>query len=1039
MDTWTGSFRRTLSVVGAIASLLVSSSAVFAVRLPEHRFTTADGLASDMITDITQDDQGFLWVATEEGVSRFDGVTFRSYGMRDGLPYPGVDSIREDAVKRLWAGTRGGLCWFDLKQHGIRGRWHRVALPGGRLGNHIIVVRSDLDGNLWAASPTLLFVHRRGAPVSEFHEVKFPSAKNESIPPLTIYDLALGKGGAVWISTSRGLFRRFQDGDLARVRLHRQGAPRILGTGMMTVAPNGDLWIAASGGRLLRVEEAKGGGRALPPEQVLRPRVVSIPLPPGHHAWRLTGLTELRGVLWVATPRGLCSVKNGESKCMGQGRLPTALSSLAHDSVGNLWIGTESQGLIRLTDDGLTSYGPEDGLAAEREAELFFGPHNEPCEMAGKPNIFLACFDGHRFQSFPLVLPRGVKHDSWGWNQLLARDRPGSWWLGTFSGVVHYRNIVNLSDFTHPREYRIITSSEGLPDDHVFRVAIDHRGWVWVGTINPSYLPGGLAVIDPASETAHEVPGASTLLDHDAATALLDDGRGFLWIGTYSGKLLRYSFSTRALAPAPGWPRQAGLVWDLHLDRDHRLWVATSSLGVVRVTNADTLHPSFVAFGENQGLASNRIRCIAEGEQGSLYFGTGNGVDRYDPDSGRVRHLGTADGLPNGTVEVCRRGPNGYLWFGTLDGLARLDPRKVRSQCEPRVDFERFSAGGVRHAIEGSRPSLVRLGTGERDIEVSYVGACLAAGDTLRYQHRLIGLVDQWSRPSSNRLVTYAELAPGTYRFEVRAVNAEGETSDQLASLPFEIPPPWWRRSWFLAALALLVASLSYGGYRLRLERLLEAERLRTRIATDLHDELGSGLSRISILSEVVQRELTPEGRRQRLRLEEIGSSARDLLEATSDMVWSIDPRRDDLASLLARLRRFGSELCESAGVHWRLEAPQGAAEIRLGTEKRRHLLLILKEALNNAIRHGRPASVSIKIEVRNGRRLVAEVRDDGCGFDPAEIAERTSSWQGYGLSSMDERARILGGKLAVDSRKGSGTRVSLSIPLARQRSRRGA
>jgi len=225
----------------------------------------------------------------------------------------------------------------------------------------------------------------------------------------------------------------------------------------------------------------------------------------------------------------------------------------------------------------------------------------------------------------------------------------------------------------------------------------------------------------------------------------------------------------------------------------------------------------------------------------------------------------------------------------------------------------------------------------------------------------------------------------------------------------------------------------------MRLARLLEAERLRTRIATDLHDELGSGLSRISILSEVVQRGLTPDSRRQSLRLEEIGRSARDLLEATSDMVWSIDPRRDDLADLLSRLRRFGSELFESAGVRWRLDAPQGAAEIRLGTDQRRHLLLILKEALNNAMRHGRPNAVSVEIEVKNGRRLHAQVRDDGCGFDLKELAERTSSGLGYGLASMVERADSLDGQLSIESEPGEGTRISLTIPLNRAHSWSGA
>ncbi|HKI85636.1 MAG TPA: hypothetical protein VKA53_02710, partial [Thermoanaerobaculia bacterium] len=191
-------------------------------------------------------------MATDDGVSRFDGVDFRTYGMRDGLSYPAINSICEGSGQRLWAGTREGLCWLDLTRRGTAQRWHRVELPGGDLANQISIVRSDSKGNLWAAAPTHLFIHHRAAPVGAFDEVVLPSDEG-GFPPLIINDLAAGRGGVVWISTSRGLFRHLPDGTISRVEFHGLGLGHGSETGMITVAPDGVLWVHGLRGLLLRV------------------------------------------------------------------------------------------------------------------------------------------------------------------------------------------------------------------------------------------------------------------------------------------------------------------------------------------------------------------------------------------------------------------------------------------------------------------------------------------------------------------------------------------------------------------------------------------------------------------------------------------------------------------------------------------------------------------------------------------------------------------------------------------------------------------
>jgi len=218
--------------------------------------------------------------------------------------------------------------------------------------------------------------------------------------------------------------------------------------------------------------------------------------------------------------------------------------------------------------------------------------------------------------------------------------------------------------------------------------------------------------------------------------------------------------------------------------------------------------------------------------------------------------------------------------------------------------------------------------------------------------------------------------------------------------------------------------------HRARVFRLLELERVRTRIATDLHDDLGASLSRISILSELARRQASPGAGATDNLLAEVGSSARGLIEAASDIVWSIDPRQDDLGSLVARLRQLAADLFDGTGVAWRFDAPERAEDLALATERRRHLYLILKEAMNNIVRHGHASHVIVSIRIED-RRIVAEVADDGAGFDLAADAQPRLAGGGRGLVSMRSRARQAGGVLSVVSSPGQGSTIGVTIPLA--------
>ncbi|HYJ45818.1 MAG TPA: ATP-binding protein, partial [Pyrinomonadaceae bacterium] len=289
---------------------------------------------------------------------------------------------------------------------------------------------------------------------------------------------------------------------------------------------------------------------------------------------------------------------------------------------------------------------------------------------------------------------------------------------------------------------------------------------------------------------------------------------------------------------------------------------------------------------------------------------------------------------------------------------------------------------------------------------------------------------DDWSAPTPERTVTFANLAAGTYRLLVRAVDADGRASAEPAAVAFTIAAPVWRRWWFLALAAALVGTAVYALHRYRVARLLEVERVRTRIATDLHDDIGASLSRVAILSEVLKRQLAGGGDGAARMLTEIAESARTSVDSMSDIVWSIDPRHDSLTDVVLRVRQFASDVLEARGIRWEFQVPPEVEKVKLDAERRRHLLLIFKEAINNVVRHSECHFVRLSISLA-GNRLKAEVHDDGRGFDgPSPEQARESGRGGHGLSNMKARTVELRGECEIATSLGGGTRLTIEFPL---------
>jgi two-component sensor histidine kinase len=512
---------------------------------------------------------------------------------------------------------------------------------------------------------------------------------------------------------------------------------------------------------------------------------------------------------------------------------------------------------------------------------------------------------------------------------------------------------------------------------------------------------------------------------------MVGDGQGGLWLGNKDNEMKMGRLREGRFIPVEvgaGLPETDPRAF--HLDSRGWLWIGLRNQGVSMTREPGAERPQFISYRAAEGaLSSNAVWVIAEDSRGRIYFGTNKGVDRFDPQSGAWRHYTRRDGLAGDRVFDLHRDRDGRIWVATIRGLSIIDPGADVEESRPlAIYITRVNIAGEDMTLPETGAAMIPaigLASGRNNLSIEYVAPSYRGGEGLRYQYRLEGADDDWSVPTRERAVNYAKLAPGAYRFLVRALNDDGKPSPSAATFGFRILPPLYLRWWFLALAAGTIGAIVYLFYRYRLGRLLELERVRTRIAADLHDDISSNLTRIAILSEVAnsrsEDSMNGEAGGMGAPLASIARLSRESVASMSDIVWAINPKKDSLLDLVRRMRRLLEEALPPQGIEYDFRAPEIAAVTRLGAGLRRDFFLIFKEAINIAVRHARCQRIEVDLHLDHGY-LVLRVSDDGTGFDAGEQGE------GQGLVNMRRRAEALGGEFELTSGPGKGTIISLRV-----------
>lgn len=965
------------------------------------------GLPHPVVTAVEQSRLGDLWCGTYYGLARFDGTRFAIFDERncDVMGSSAVTAIRELGEAGLWVGLANG----ELVRVARREPVDRVS-PEDRGRGEVVAIELDAAGDVWALWRDRVLMRLRDG-------LRFPIGEDLGSWPEV--DLVRDREGRLWLIHRHG-FAEVLEGGLRQVPLGiRERGEEIQ---RATASARGGLWVVVAG-RLQRwadggwVEELGLGGWLVADDpDTDRFATVMRELSDGR---LIVGMVE--GGVSIGRPEG-----PWQTITTAAGLPNEWVRCATEDHEGNLWLGTGGGGLAAL------------GVARVRMVEVERGPvrHNlRSVAAAAGGGLWVATEGGGVWHLDHLPEPGERPHfqrvdgdfSKYVWS--VVEDPRGRAWLGTWGGELRVGGVDGFRPV------------EGWPVDRTpIRVVLaDSQGRIWAGG------DGELGCLeDGVWRWRDEFGSPLTPLGQEV---IVEDERGRVWVGCEDGRVVcRDGENTRIFGREHGLTGNA--VEAIVPCGDDGAWLGTMGGGLVRLR-----HGRAVAVSEEHGLPSRIVPQLLADDGGFLWVGTADGICRIDRGEleacleGRLARispltLGRSDGMATngcssgGQPGACRTA-DGRLWFTTARGLAVVRPDEIeRNALPPPVVIESLTVDGESRPWQGQP---LELEAGTLSCAIHYTALSLTAPEKVRFRTRLEGVEKDWQEVGRERTSVFRYLQPGDYRFHVIACNGDGVWNQVGASLPFRIRAHYWQQPWFRVLGVVLSASLVgllvwLASRRRAIERLAEVERghalerERARIARDIHDDLGSGLTRIMLLSQTVRDEVGEESP-MRAELDQVSAAAERLTQAMDEIVWAVDPRHDSLESLMDYVMSAAQEFLSAAGTRCRIEAPSHPPDWVLSAECRHSLFLAFKEALHNVVRHAGAETVRIRFEIGE-RSFTLSVEDDGRGFEPGRAGGRENG--GRGLGHLAERLAEVGGECRVESGPGSGTRVLFRVPVDR-------
>jgi signal transduction histidine kinase/ligand-binding sensor domain-containing protein len=959
-----------------------------------------EGMPEASVLSLLQTRDGYIWAGTWNGLARFNGNRFRSFTAErtEGMATDFGKSLCEGRDGSVWMGSDGIVTRFR------EGRFESFGRDAGLSTGYALKITEDVEGTVWVAFDHALY-RRRG---ERFEQFPYDSERGGNLR-----ELIPDRAGGLWVASNNGLWR------LKNEMLETVSATSGWAIRALAMDKEQRLWIGA-----------KGRGIAALQNGVLK-------VLPGTDRYEVDSLCAARnGDVWASTTSGLLvRWRAGQFLELNRqsGLVGIIVQALLEDSDGNIWAGSEGGGLMQLREEPVkkVKVGNPSSITQAPDGQIFVGNF----ETSSPFRLTEAGTE-------PLP-PQGPEY---GGVLTLTMSPARELYVGTY-GYSHKNNLRG----------QIEVFTNGVM--HVRNLLWDRRGGLWTGN-HEELLYTGTNGITTRFRRGQGLPDG-------AVSALVEDRDGAVWVGTSSGLCRIEGNRVEALS------LQAGLrvqhVRALYLDSEGLLWVGTIRGGLSAWQRNER---RFATLRTEHGLLDDTVQQIVEDAHSDLWLGTDSGLmrlrrrDLHEWLAGRQHRVNGSviardEGLfpsncGTGLQPSALRAADGRLWFcSSAFDIAIVDPERIQPKLTPpRVYIEAVAIDGQVTEFFGDRAgtnaspvqSLKRLPglvvpPGGRQVKITYVGLDLDAPSRVRYRTRLIGREEDWDDAGSRREAIFQFLAPGDYEFQVAACNGDAVWNDVGDRVHLKVQPKFWQTATFKAAISLAILASAWGWYRKRMgrmERLRDAQEAfsrqlidaqeaeRKRVAGELHDSLGQNLLVVKNLAllGINAHGANPDTAQQ---FDEISQAAAQALSEVRSISRSLRPAEIDRLGITKAIGAMLNRLAEVSSL--KLSVTLESIDGLLPPEFEINLYRILQEATNNILKHSKAASARVELR-REEDQIRLKISDDGQGFDTTQAFSESGRSRGFGLSGMEERARLLGGKLTIVSKPGSGAMLIFKFPL---------
>ncbi|PJA98495.1 MAG: hypothetical protein CO128_07035 [Ignavibacteriales bacterium CG_4_9_14_3_um_filter_30_11] len=1037
--------------------LLFSGIINFIIAQSNHlKFThlfSEHGLSQNTVHSILQDSRGFMWFATEDGLDRYDGYNFKIYKNNpqdnSSISDNFIWTIYEDRDSVLWVGTNnGGLCKYDVYLDSFISFKNDPADSNSLIFNNVRAIVEDSFGNLWIGTEEGLDKYNKREGI--FTHYKYNPNNSHSISNNVVLALYEDKDGVLWIGSDRGLdkYDRANDRFISYSRINKKFENNIV---LSIVQDNKQkLWIGTINSFIMI---------NLSTNNIKKFIMDSLENKNGNINRINAIIEDDEKMLWAGSGEGLYKYEKQKNSFIrinpdisnADILLNNNILSLFKDNSGIIWIGTAEDGLLKLSREVLQikhyKHDPSNKESLNQNTvRSIFQEKNETLwvgTLGGGLNRLKK--DGENF----FVYKNNVKNKfSINDNSISAiiKDKLGFLWVGTWSGGVNKsispidtKQLNEIKFINFKKSYSAINSGGSNIIQSIYE---DTNGQIWIGT------GIGLDVYDKQNNKfikfIYNPNNPHSLSNNMVQSCLIEDDFGNLWIGTWNGlNKLSNSYRKNVLKLKNQDVKfeiiKANLqnkfslsddrVISVYKDNEGNLWFGTYGGGVNKLSvnklNSET--PKFKRYNIEDGLNSNIIYCIQGDNNGNIWMSSDNGLSMLIPNDNTVRNYDTNDGLESNQFfwGASFKGNNGKLFFGGTKGFYVLNPNQIRTNRHiPKIvitDFQIFNKplkinnNGLPLTQSIITSDEIKLNSAQNVFSIEFASLDFVSPQKNLYTYMMEGFDKEWIYSGNRRFVTYTNLDPGTYLFKVRGSNNDGIWNNEGKTLKIIISPPIWKTWWFIAFATILIGGLVASIIYLRIRNLFRIERIKTKIAADLHDNIGSSLTGISILSEVISKKIKTDDDDVKYSLKTISKNSRKLIDDLSDIVWLVNPKRESLYDLILRLRDTYAELLTYTSISFKSENIKALEKVILTMEYRQNIFLIFKEAINNSITHSNCHEIILDASIK-GKRLEMTIKDNGTGFDIEKIKK------GNGLDNMKRRARDIGGDLQLIRADDGGT-----------------